>query len=302
MHLTGLHLLLTYRCTFECDHCFVFSSPEAEGVMTLAQAKDAVWQAKDLKTVTDIYLEGGEPFLYYPIMLETARYAREFGLEVGIVTNGYFATCVEDAEIWLKPFKDLGVSLSISDDVYHSGEEDYETPAQITRKAAENLGMDTGIICIEAPKGIPDDKKRGEPILGGDVRFRGRAVEKLADDSLPRKSWDSFDSCPDEDFNTIGRLHLDPFGNLYPCQGVVVGNLNNNTLAEIAASFDPNSDPVIGPIHRGGPAELVRAFDLPLRDRYLDACHLCYLCRKMLREKHPDSIAPPQLFGSNDLD
>ena len=37
MKLTGLHLLLTYQCTFECDHCFVFGSPAQTGVMTIAQ-------------------------------------------------------------------------------------------------------------------------------------------------------------------------------------------------------------------------------------------------------------------------
>ncbi len=26
--LTGLHLLLTYKCTFECDHCFTATAKE----------------------------------------------------------------------------------------------------------------------------------------------------------------------------------------------------------------------------------------------------------------------------------
>ena len=29
MNLTGLHLLLTYRCNYDCDHCFVWSGPQA---------------------------------------------------------------------------------------------------------------------------------------------------------------------------------------------------------------------------------------------------------------------------------
>ena len=27
MKLSGLHFLLTYRCVYECDHCFVWGSP-----------------------------------------------------------------------------------------------------------------------------------------------------------------------------------------------------------------------------------------------------------------------------------
>ena len=34
MKLSGLHLLLTCQCTFECDHCFVWGSPWQSGVMT----------------------------------------------------------------------------------------------------------------------------------------------------------------------------------------------------------------------------------------------------------------------------
>ena len=35
MALEGVHMLLTYRCEHECDHCFVWGSPWAQGTMTL---------------------------------------------------------------------------------------------------------------------------------------------------------------------------------------------------------------------------------------------------------------------------
>ncbi len=35
MKLTGLHLLLTYECNLECDHCFVWGSPWKSDTMTL---------------------------------------------------------------------------------------------------------------------------------------------------------------------------------------------------------------------------------------------------------------------------
>ncbi|MBU0509400.1 radical SAM protein [bacterium] len=298
MILTGLHLLLTYRCLYECDHCFVYSSPKAEATMPLAMALDAVRQARELGTVNEIYLEGGEPFLHYPIMVEVIREASRLGLEIGIVTNGYFAVTVEDAEVWLKPLLEAGLSsVSVSDDTFHSDESEEITPAARTAEAARNLGINVGTICIEPPRGICDGKEKGAPVLGGDVRFRGRAVEKLADENLPRKSWDSFDECPDEDFEKIGRLHLDPFGYLYSCQGVVAGNLKEKSLAEIVREYQPATEPIIGPLMRGGPAALVREYRLPLEGQYIDACHLCYLARKMLRERYPDHLAPPQVYG-----
>lgn len=298
MLLQGLHLLLTYRCTFECDHCFVFSGPHSDAVMPLAMAKDAIDQAAALGTVTDIYVEGGEPFLYYPILLEIIRHTAARGLQSGIVTNGYFAATIADAEIWLRPLRDAGLSsLSVSDDSFHSDQAAESTPAARAAAAARRLGISTGTICIEPPRGIPDDKAKGAPILGGDVRFRGRAADKLLTDDLPRRPWDSSTECPDEDFVSIGRLHLDPYGFLYPCQGVVVGDLTRRPLAEIVRTYDPHSHPVIRHLLSGGPAALIKAYDLPLSGEYVDACHLCFLARRMLCSRFPAHLGPPQVYG-----
>ena len=53
MRLTGLHLLLTYQCTFECDHCFVWGSPWQPGTMTVDAIDEILRQAQDLGTVTE---------------------------------------------------------------------------------------------------------------------------------------------------------------------------------------------------------------------------------------------------------
>lgn len=298
MHLTGLHLLLTYRCTYECDHCFVYSSPRAEATMSLRLATDAIRQAAGLGTVEEIWIEGGEPFLYYPVLLAVVRKAKEHGLASGIVTNGYFAETADDATLWLEPLKQAGLgTLSVSDDAFHSEVESPDTPAKRTIEAARRLSIDVGAICIEPPVVTHSETVKGEPITGGHVRFRGRAAEKLVNDELPSFPWDSFTECPDEDFVSIGRLHLDPYGNLYPCQGVVVGNLNRATLADIVREYSPESRSIIGPIMRGGPAELVRAYGLDLHGQYHDACHLCYAARKQLRHRFPDDLSPPLVYG-----
>ena len=301
MHLTGLHLLLTYRCTYECDHCFVHSSPRASSTMPLALVIDAIHQAKEVGTVNEIFFEGGEPFLVYPVLVAGAREARRLGMNVGLVSNGYFATTVEDAVEWLKPFVELGdVSMSFSDDGFHGREDDSETPADRARAAAEQLGIEAGTICIDPPGVEEDPHEPGTPIIGGGVRFRGRAAVNLADDSLPRKPYSSFCSCGDEDWINLGRLHLDPYGRLYPCQGISIGNLQQKSLSQILEEYDPENDPIIGPLLRGGPAELVRAHGLTLRGEFLDACHLCYQARSALRSLFPDTLGPGEVYGEMD--
>ena len=37
--LREIHFLLTYTCLYECDHCFLYCGPEAEGTFTLKQLR-----------------------------------------------------------------------------------------------------------------------------------------------------------------------------------------------------------------------------------------------------------------------
>lgn len=298
MDLRGLHLLLTYTCTYECDHCFVCSSPRSEGVMPTSLIHSAISQAKELGTVSEIYIEGGEPFLYYPILLESVLFASSLGFEVGIVSNAYFGSSVEDAMIWLRPFSRIpNVYLSISKDCFHQNDETPNSTAVNVIKAAERLRIGVDSITIEPPFSAENGNNPGEPIIGGNVRYRGRAVETLTDSQLPRHSWETFTECPDEDFEAVGRLHLDCFGKLWACQGITVGNLNDKPLAEIVDSYDPAANPITACLMKRGPAELVREFELPLKDSYHDACHLCYLARKQLRTKFPEILTPANVYN-----
>ena len=69
MVITGLHILQTYQCLFECDHCFVYSNPNAQGVMKISDIHKILKEAKKADNIEWIYFEGGEPFLYYKAML-----------------------------------------------------------------------------------------------------------------------------------------------------------------------------------------------------------------------------------------
>ena len=179
--LTGLHFLLSYTCNFECDHCFLFSGPAAQGTFTIRQIQNALDEARKIGTVEWIYFEGGEPCLYYPLMLEGAKRARAMGFQVGVVTNAYFATTVEDARLWLQPLADLGIGdLSVSDDTYHY-EYVEDNPPKRAMACARELGLPVDALCIEEPSfdepRAGDNTQKGAPVVGGGVMFRGRAVQ-----------------------------------------------------------------------------------------------------------------------------
>lgn len=297
MRLTGIHFLITYQCSFECDHCFVWGSPFAGGgALSLAQIRNILRQAKALGTVNEIYFEGGEPFLFHPVLVEAVWEAERMGFDIGIVSNGYWATSVEDAMIWLRPLAGHVVDLSLSADLFH-GDEVLTRQVLNGKEAARRLGIPSDYITVERPdvrEAGPAEK--GTPVTGGQVKFRGRAVAKLLE-GVQRQPWREFTECPFEDLADPGRVHVDPYGYLHVCQGLAIGNIFEQSLKDIVAQYQPANHPIIGPLLSGGPVALVDKYDLPHAEGYADACHLCYTTRETLRPRFPDWLAPGQMYG-----
>ena len=296
-NLSGLHVLLTYGCTSACDHCFVYSSPRSDYVFTITQLREIIAQAQEVPSIKTFYFEGGEPFLYYAHLLESVRLVRRAGYECGIVSNSYWASSVEDAECYLRPLAQLGIAdLSISDDEFHRDPATTENRAQNACRAAENLGMPVSTICVTPPRAAADEGRGGEPVVGGDVMFKGRAVDTLVGD-LPTQPAASFASCEQEDFREVSRVHIDPFGWVHLCQGVVAGNLFEKSLKNIIVDYEPDGDPIIGPLARGGPVELAKKHSVDVGESFVDACHMCFLIRRVLIDRFPDRLAPPRVYG-----
>lgn len=294
----GVHILLTYKCNFECDHCFLYCSPTSEGTFTIKQITEVLIQAKKARTVEDIFFEGGEPFLYFPLLLEGIKRASAMGFKVGIVTNAYGANSREDAELWIKPLIDAGLSyMHISNDTFHY-EDVEENPAIIAYSVAQDFGIETECINIERPKptSYKELNEKGCPIVEGEAKLRGRAVEKLIED-LPLRSWHDMKECPYEDLDDPSRVHIDPYGYVHICQGIIMGNIWKKPLSEIIRDYQAEKHPICGPLIRGGPAQLVKELNISPEPKYVDECHLCYSLRREIIDKYPEYLAPKQVYG-----
>jgi hypothetical protein len=296
--LTGLHFLLSYLCNSECDHCFVYCSPRARGTFSRAQLRRLLDEADAIGSIEWIYFEGGEPFLFYPIMLEGIKMARERGYRVGVVTNSYFATDPEDAASWLEPLAEMGIEdLSISNDPYHY-EDEQNNPALIAYRAAKKAGLPAAEIHIDTPTVAPGeaDANKGRPVVGGTTMFRGRAADKLTA-GLPRRPWEELVECPHEELVAPQRVHLDSYGNVHICQGISMGNAWETPLSKQVGDYDAGSHPICGPLVRGGPARLAEEYDVAHEETYVDECHFCYCARTALLGRFPDYLAPRQVYG-----
>lgn len=296
MTLKGLHLLLTYQCTLECEHCFVWSSPYSEGTMSLQQVRQILRQGQDLGTIEEIYFEGGEPFLCYPILVKAVQEAHAMGFRVGIVSNGFWANSYEDALEWLSPFRNMLSDFSLSNDLYHWSDA-YEQRVKNAVAAAEFLGIPVGTISIAQPEATNAAEVVGQLPLGeSKLMYRGRATEKLA----PRatlQSVETFTSCPYENLSDPGRVHIDPLGYVHLCQGISLGNVFETPFKELWANYVPEIHPIAGVLLQGGPLALMQAYEIDGNGGYADACHLCYAARQQLRSLFPEILVPDQMYG-----
>mgnify|MGYP000902748399 CR=1 FL=1 len=294
--LTGIHFLLSYTCTYECDHCFLYCSPQARRTFTCGQLRRVFAEIELIGTIDTVYFEGGEPFLYYPILLEGLRLAARSRLRAGIVTNAYWATSSDDAEVWLRPLLDIGIAeISVSDDDFHHGSGE-GNPARHAIAAMRNLGIPCDSICIESPRAEASTSNKGQPVVGGHALLKGRAVEKLTP-GLARRRCAEMIACPHEDLRAPARVHFDCFGNVHICQGLVMGNMWKTPLSQLVREYDAVQHPICGPLLNGGPAALARHYGLELPDDFVDECHFCYTVRKALIERFPCYLAPRQVYG-----
>ena len=155
-------------------------------------------------------------------MLAAAKHARERGLDVGIVSNCFWATSVADAKVWLAPLAELGLAdLSLSSYAYFVEDADEERLRNAVL-AAQELGIPVSVLEVGAPAdiGVPD-------ACSGDVcevMHKGRAAVALAPAKASRPP-ETLTTCPFEDFTDPGRAHVGPDGELQVCQGISAGNV-----------------------------------------------------------------------------
>ena len=301
MMVSQLHILLTYTCTKSCDHCFVYSSPEADpaGTFSLKQLKTIINEAKKIGSIEWFYFEGGEPFLFYPILMDAIQLAKKEHFKVGIVTNGYWATSEENTTYYLKELREVEIDdLSVSDDCFHSFNE-LDHPSNLIEKIGKNLGVPVSTLTLHRPDDIPNNMieiKKGEPIIGGNIRLRGRAADKLTK-NLPITESLFFNSCGHEELINPMRVHLDAYGYVHICQGINIGNMWEKPLSDIIRDYDPYNHPIVAPLIKGGPLELARQYQIPYQEKFVESCHMCYEIRRVLRSYHPEQLQPNQIYG-----
>lgn len=297
--LTNIHVLLTYICPLQCDHCFIYASPRASGKLTPTQVTHLLEQTSSIKTIEWVYFEGGEPFLVYPLLLSSVKRAKRLDFKVGIISNGYFGRSEEAAMRYLKPLIALGLDrIYISSDQFHY-KNIVKSPARKVIEASIKLGLPTTRIKIGEPQSSEQDPFLNNDLFLDETRplmMVGRAAEKIQLNPS-NNDWRSFTFCPLKDLEDPESIYIDPFGNAQFCQGITLGNVWSSPIYDLMDQIDFASHPIYGPIRRNGPKGLIEEYNLAPLAEYQDACHLCYATRRQLVNRFPEYLSPPQVYN-----
>ena len=87
--------------------------------------------------------------------------------------------------------------------------------------------------------------------------------------------------------------------------GIAIGNVRQQTVAQIVQAFDAEQHPVLSTLIHSGPlglAQEARTFGYTIKADYADKCHLCQEAREHLREsKYAETLVPEHHYLEGDL-
>ncbi len=160
-------LLLTYRCSAECRHCFFECSPRRTEVMTHQTAQRVITEAVSLGAKW-VSFSGGEPFLEYDSLRDLISLSSENGLNTEVVSNGFWGETIEKAQGVLKPLIEAGLDvLNLSVDDFHCEYVPFESVRNAYWGAVDlgvkivlmvSTGKDSEITSESLPELLGDDR------------------------------------------------------------------------------------------------------------------------------------------------
>ncbi|MHA1449642.1 MAG: radical SAM protein [Candidatus Hodarchaeales archaeon] len=321
MVLKSIDLLITFECPAKCSHCSYKAGPLRKGHMTAVDINLYLAESTIYHQIQSITIHGGEPFLYYDLMLHAVKRAEQLGISrVGVITNSFWAKTGEIAGSKLAALKKAGLtSITFSTDVFHQQYIPVEYVENAVLAAAQ-IKIDQIYVdsyYLENQNDPDNFNDQTDTLLKRLNRFRkldnvifnkykvvfeGRAAE--LPERVINRELIPFGKCPlpfwmEGDFNNPETVEIDHEGNVTLCPGICIGNAKDNSLEEILKSHDLQKHPVLSLVAEHGPVglyKLAKEHGLRFERGYVDECHLCYEMRRFLHIEFPRHLAPAACY------
>lgn len=293
--------LTTYQCNAQCDYCECGPRSKKER-LGLADIIRLIDEAKGLGTVGQVVFSGGEPTLLGNNLFTAIRHAAQLGMLTRLVTNGWWGTSRDKAQVFLNRLIEAGLyEINISVDDLHQRWIDlahvrnsflacYERKfkcliahkqmrnAKITQKYLESY---FGVELVEfVPGKVYAEDEECRLISSGPVVPVGRNEEYVDWSELVYSPWTG--NCS----SVLKDIIIGANCNLLPCCGIVSKNipeLTRNDLRKtplIEAIDQANNDLILNWLALEGPAAMARFVrerdhSISFRDFYVGICHIC---------------------------
>ncbi len=295
--LKQIGFVITYKCEVSCPHCIINAGPTRKEQIALSDAMDWIRQVAAYRDgfIRMLALTGGEPFYDLDLLQEISQYARDCGLLVSAVTNGYWAETPQRALEVLRQLPAISV-LAVSTDVYHQQAIPIERVKNAVLAAQECERACQVSLCTESEKD-PEyqsileqvhtfaDKEQIEVALTFPV---GRAAQTVLRSKYERSIRPPQAACV-----SGGSPIVFPDGRIVACIGPIIGlpktrayplalgTLRALTLAEILDEAETNA--VLHAVRVWGPRKLIALLQaagygdlLPSEYIQNSVCNTCY--------------------------
>ena len=302
-------LILTYRCLPTCAHCLYNCGPGWQDWMSIEDVRAALTQAKDVwRQGFQVHLTGGEPFMNFPLLLESTRIAVDLGIPVYVETNASWCRDKGRAAERYRQLREAGLAaVLISVSPFH--QETIPLQRTLDGISAASAAFGTSRVIVYQSEWLPEmsrhDRMAPVPLdtyaaeygqhqaglhlwLGYGLISGGRSGYRLGDLAIkqPAGAFRGMDCSQELLFAQHSPLDL--YGNFIPafCGGIALGDWH--ALRQLVEATRGGKDtPFLKELLERGPFGLyqhaVQSHDyIPLPEGYAGKCHLCVDLRRYL--------------------
>jgi len=318
--LSVLKIDMTYQCTAECEHCRFRCTPDRRPVIDLEMAVGCIRELVKLNDLGLVVIMGGEPGLYRAEMLALLSTAHGLGLATRLETNAFWAENEASARRFLQELRAMNTQVAVSLDAFHAPfvpAERVVTAVRVSEEIGVDCWVDTTYVDpanrsaeedILTARLVADAEKalghRLERHYQGRVFYAGRSTDRLAHTvkhsrGVPAECCAEVPWWTGSSLEDLQLLSLDPDGYLSKGCGIAIGNVTQEPVSDIIASFNAREHPIFAVLLERGPvglAEEASELGFEVESDYADRCHLCQEAREILRARYPEYLTPAQHY------
>ena len=291
-------LLPTYRCSAACEQCCFGSNPRVLERLSLGEMCELVDAAvRDFNNLQLLVVSGGECFLLGDDLFAVIAHAKQHGLRVRTVTNGFWGKGLKAAE----RIAVRAAQAGLTEFNFSTGRDHTKfVPVQPIINATVAAGS-AGVPTLVTGEPDADDRSILDQIQGDDrllslmrqsrlLQVRVNSWMKFTQAHVPRNRGAvraSVDVPCDQLFSNVV---VTPSGDVASCCGLTfeyipelkLGNVKSHALKDL---FALQADDFLKIwVHMDGPVSIVRKVAPERLPEFADCEHICQACAKMYRD------------------